>query len=101
VTGEGRPSYYTAYAEMALPEWWDWEIELTPHSERRLEERGLTEIDLRTMLNKPPRSIEGDPEPGRHRVFTSHRRKPWIIVVEPDPGPKILLVISVFLADEI
>jgi hypothetical protein len=49
---------------MALPEWWNWELELTPHSEERLEERGLTEVDLRTMLGKSPRSIERDPEPG-------------------------------------
>jgi hypothetical protein len=85
---------------MALPEWWRWEIELTPHSEERLEERGLTEIDLRTMLNNPPRSIEPDPEPGRHRVFTGHRRQPWIVVVEPDIDSEVLVIISLFLADE-
>jgi hypothetical protein len=86
---------------MALPDWWDWELELTPHSEERLEERGLTEIELRTMLGNPPRSIERDPEPGRHRIFTSHRRRSWIVVVEPDIDSEVLVIISVFLADEL
>lgn len=85
---------------MALPEWWDWDIELTPHSEARLEERGLTEIDVRTMLDQQPRSIDRDPEPGRQRVFTSHRGRTWIVVVEPDPEMKVSVIISVFLADE-
>ena len=32
------------------PPWWDWELELTPHVERRTEDRDFTEIDLRLML---------------------------------------------------
>ena len=84
---------------MPLPEWWDWELELTAHSKARLEERGLTEIDLRTMLDKQPNSIAPDPEPGRHRVCTSHRRKSWIVVVEPDPVFEVLVIISVFRAE--
>lgn len=35
---------------MAWPHWWDWEIELTPHLEKRMEDRGFTELDLRGML---------------------------------------------------
>lgn len=85
---------------MPLPEWWKWEMELTAHSEERLEERGLTEIDLRTMLSTPPSSIERDPEPGRHRVFTSHRRQSWIVIVEPDTAVQVLVIISVFMAGE-
>ena len=85
---------------MPLPEWLEWELELTPHSEMRLEERGLTEVDLRTMLNKQPTSISPDPESGRHRVLTSHRRQSWIVVVEPDPVFEVLVIISVFRASE-
>jgi hypothetical protein len=29
------------------PEWWDWELELTPHLLKRLVDRGFTEVDLR------------------------------------------------------
>jgi hypothetical protein len=84
---------------MGLPEWWEWEIELTAHSEERLVERGLTEVELRTMLSKEPWSIDPDPEPGRYRVLTSHRRLSWIIVVEPELESEILVIISVFTAN--
>jgi hypothetical protein len=32
------------------PHWWDWELELTPHLEQRMEERDFTELDVREML---------------------------------------------------
>jgi hypothetical protein len=35
---------------MPWPEWWEWELEITPHLEKRMEDRDCTEIDLRTML---------------------------------------------------
>jgi hypothetical protein len=25
------------------PHWWDWDVELTPHVEKRMEDRGFTE----------------------------------------------------------
>jgi hypothetical protein len=86
---------------MALPEWWTWDIELTAHSEERLQERGLTEIEIRTILDKPPRSVEPDPEPGRYRVLTAHRRQLWMVIVEPDVEVRAVVIISVFLAGEL
>lgn len=32
------------------PSWWDWELELSVHVEQRMLERGITEVELRTML---------------------------------------------------
>jgi hypothetical protein len=34
------------------PAWWEWEIELTPHLEKRMEDRDFTEVDLRAMLQR-------------------------------------------------
>jgi hypothetical protein len=34
------------------PVWWEWELELTPHLERRMEDRAFTELDLRAMLER-------------------------------------------------
>ena len=34
------------------PDWWQWEIEFTPHIERRMEDRDFTEVELREMLEK-------------------------------------------------
>ncbi len=45
------------YARWALedkhwPEWWDWELELSPHLLKRMEDRQFNEVDLRTMLHR-------------------------------------------------
>lgn len=32
------------------PEWWNWELEFTPHLEKRMSDREFGEIDLRIML---------------------------------------------------
>ncbi len=37
---------------MTGPMWWHWELEITPHVEKRMEERNFTEIDLRDMLDR-------------------------------------------------
>lgn len=37
---------------MAFPDWWLWELELTPHLEKRMEDRGFNEVDLRNMLER-------------------------------------------------
>ena len=34
------------------PTWWDWELELSFHLEKRMLQRDFTEIDLRTMLDR-------------------------------------------------
>ena len=37
---------------MPWPDWWEWELELTPHLEKRMEDREFTEVDLRAMLER-------------------------------------------------
>jgi hypothetical protein len=34
------------------PEWWEWQLELSPHLLKRMEDRRFTEIDLRRMLER-------------------------------------------------
>jgi hypothetical protein len=36
-----------------LPWWWSWELSLTRHMKIRMEERDVTELDLRAMLEPP------------------------------------------------
>jgi len=35
---------------MGWPDWWSWELQLTPHLKERMVDRGFAEIDLREML---------------------------------------------------
>ena len=56
------------------PEWWEWELEITPHVERRMEQRDFTEIELREMLGRAQR-YRPDESEGRFVIETRHRRQ--------------------------
>lgn len=36
--------------EQDSPEWWNWELELTPHLLKRMEDRDFNQVDLRKLL---------------------------------------------------
>ena len=38
--------------ESTFPEWWNWELSFTAHVELRMEQRGVTEVDVRAMLER-------------------------------------------------
>jgi hypothetical protein len=37
---------------MTRPAWWERALAFTPHAELRMEERDVTELDLRRMLDR-------------------------------------------------
>ena len=80
---------------MNWPAWWDWELELSSHLEKRMLQRDFTEIDLRAMLDRAtgyhPDFIEG-----RWIIETRHRHHAWEVVVEPDFLERLLVVISAY-----
>lgn len=80
------------------PEWWDWEIDLTPHLLKRMEDRRFSEIDLRRMLEFATR-WRRDRVPGRWVVDSRFRRRDWLIVVEPDREIEVLVVITAYPAE--
>jgi hypothetical protein len=78
---------------MARPEWWRWELELTPHVEMRMEDRGFTELELRHMLERA-QDLRPDVVEGRWIVETTHLRHRWEVVVEPDWALQRLVIIT-------
>ena len=79
------------------PEWWGWELELTPHLAKRMADRHFNEVDLRTMLAD---ASDFAPEAeGRCVVFTVRDRRNWEVVVEPDSADRVLLVITAYPQD--
>jgi hypothetical protein len=46
-----------------FPEWWNWDLSFTSDAELRMEQRGVTEVDVRAMLEKAtafdPNVVEG------------------------------------------
>jgi len=78
-----------------FPEWWNWDLSFTSHAELRMEQRGVTEVDVRAMLEEPtgfkPNVVEG-----RFMIHVRHRQDLWIVIVEPDAETNLLVVVTVY-----
>lgn len=79
------------------PEWWAWELELSSHVERRMEDRDFSEVELRDMLERATGYRE-DVVDGRWIIETRHRKQPWEVIVEPDVREQLLVVITAYQA---
>ncbi|MDH3602749.1 MAG: DUF4258 domain-containing protein [Candidatus Tectomicrobia bacterium] len=83
---------------MQWPEWWEWELELSPHLEKRMVDRDYAEVDLRAML-ETAESYRADVVEGRWLIETRHRRNSWHVIVESDPVELLLVVITAYPED--
>ena len=43
---------------MIRPDWWEWEIEISSHCLKRMQERGFNEAGLRAMLDDATTLVE-------------------------------------------
>lgn len=77
------------------PEWWEWELELSPHLLKRMLDRDFSEVDLRLMIEQTT-AVDEDDEPGRWVVQTKYDSQPWEVIVEPDSEDKLLVVITAY-----
>ena len=77
------------------PEWWEWELELSPHLLKRMEDRGFNEVDLRSM---PARASNygRDVVEGRWVVESRRKGRRWEVIVEPDGEQGLLVVVTAF-----
>jgi Domain of unknown function (DUF4258) len=80
------------------PEWWDWELELSSHLLKRMEDRDFNELEVRQMLSIAS-GLRQDIVPDRWVIETRHRRKPWEVIVEPDRDAQLLIVITAYSAE--
>ena len=60
-----------------------------------MEDRGFNEIDLRTMLERAS-DYRPDVVDGRWLIESRHQRRRWEIVVEPDEGLRLLVVVTAY-----
>lgn len=79
------------------PSWWQWDLEVSPHALKRMGDRDFTEIDLRRMLELAT-GIQADVVPGRWRIATRLRRRPWEVIVEPDDHTERVVVSTAYPA---
>ena len=80
-------------SDSTFPEWWEWELSFTAHAELRMEQRGVTEIDVRAMLERAT-TYERSVVEGRFMIYAVHKQRPWIVIVEPDVEAKLLIVVT-------
>ena len=83
---------------MEWPNWWDWELEISSHIEKRMEQRDFTEVDLRGMMESA-RGYREDVVEGRWIIDVKHRGMPWEVVVEPDTADELLVVVTAYPVD--
>ena len=77
------------------PEWWEWELGFTPHSEERMEQRGLSEVDLRRMLEDAT-EIVASRRPGRWIARTRYQDATWNVVSEPDSVERLVMIVTAY-----
>lgn len=85
----------TAKGRKEWPPWWEWELELTSYTYKRLRERDCTEIELRRMMESAT-SYRRSKREGRWVIETRFRRKPWKVVVEPISEKERLVVVTAY-----
>lgn len=81
------------------PEWWAWDLELTPHVEKRMEDRGFTELDLRTMLEHA-KDYRVDVMDDRFVIETFLLARRWEVIVDPDEDATLLVVVTAYPVEE-
>ncbi len=64
-----------------------------------MEDRGFNEVDLRRMLEHASRHTS-DIMAGRFVIGARHAGQPWAVVVEPDEGRQLLVVITAYPVDQ-
>ena len=78
-----------------FPEWWNWDLSFTAHAELRMEQRGVTEVEVRAMLDRAA-GFEPNVVEGRFMIHVRHLQHPWIVIVELDVEAKLLVVVTVY-----
>jgi uncharacterized protein DUF4258 len=74
-------------------------LSFTPHAELRMEQRGVTEVDVRVMLERST-AFESSVVEGRFVIHVARNNRPWIVIVEPDNDPSLLVVVTAYEVSE-
>jgi hypothetical protein len=84
--------------DLDRPEWWNWELSFGDHVLERMEQRGISELELRAALERG-RDVLPARREGRWLVRTHFRKRVWVVVLEPDEVDRVTHVITVFFGD--
>jgi hypothetical protein len=79
---------------MEAPDWWEWELEISSHCVKRMNERVFNEADLRAMLEDATGLVEQ--VHGTFLVETQRDGCPWEVIVSPDLNKQVLVVVTAY-----
>lgn len=79
---------------MEWPDWWDWEIEISSHCGKRMQERLFNETDLRAILADATEIVEQTHE--TFLIMSSYENRIWEVIVIPDVEKKMIVVVSAY-----
>jgi len=82
-----------------FPDWWRWELTFTSHAELRMEQRGVTEVEVRAMLESAT-GFEPSVVEGRFMINAHRAQRPWIVILEPDADGSLLVIVTVYEVPE-
>ena len=77
-----------------FPDWWNWDLSFTSHAELRMEQRGVTEVEVRAMLENAT-GFEPNVVEGRFAIHARRLQSPLVVIVEPEADAKLLVVVTV------
>ena len=72
---------------------------MTAHLLKRMEDRGFNEVNLRRMLEHASGHTP-DIRPGRFIIEARHAGQSWAVIVEPDEGRQLLVVVTAYPVDQ-
>ena len=81
-----------------LPSWWTWQVVVSHHASRRMAQRMCPEWMLRSMLQSPS-GVQSDAAPGRFLIEALNHGRLWHIIVEPDYGERVMIVVTLYPVD--
>jgi hypothetical protein len=64
-----------------------------------MEQRGVTEVDVRAMLERAT-GFESSVVEGRFMIHVTKNNRPWIVIVEPDSDATLLVVVNAYEVSE-
>jgi hypothetical protein len=83
---------------MEMPAWWEWELEISSHCLKRMQDRGFSETDLRAMLDDATDLVYQDH--GTYLVFTTRDGAKWEVIVSPDDEQLVVVAVTAYPAEE-
>ncbi|MEO0588300.1 MAG: hypothetical protein AAF078_11755 [Planctomycetota bacterium] len=75
------------------PQWWQWDLSLSPRLSESLDDLGVSEPDVLTMLELADR-FRPARVAGRYVVEAEHADTDWDVTIEPDTARGQVTIIS-------